>query len=126
MDEGSARELQAVPVSRSDRYSQYSSGSLPSMARMFAREHAEHRNSTPRRSTLIVQAAGMPPSGQEAMAPQREHVRLIVFVLLDGFAAWAAGLDAVVGGARWVRRGRLASPRFTGPHPVLGPPGAVP
>jgi hypothetical protein len=48
----------------------------------------------------------MPPSGQDCVVPHREQVRL----LIGDFAR--LGREA-----RRAGRGRLASPRFTGPHP---------
>jgi hypothetical protein len=57
------------------RYSQYSSGSLPSIARMFTRLQSTHKNTVRPASKLTVQPSGTPPGAQGRVRPQREQIR---------------------------------------------------
>ena len=59
------------------RYCQYSSESLPSMARMFTRAQSTQSHVTRPASTANDHPTGIPSSGASATAPQNEHVRVI-------------------------------------------------
>ena len=56
-------------------YSQYSSGSFPSIARMFARLQSTQRNWVRPASKLTVQPSGTPPGAHGRLVPQREQIR---------------------------------------------------
>jgi hypothetical protein len=56
-------------------YSQYSSGNLPSIARMFARLQSTHRNWVRPASNVTVHPSGTPPGAQGELRPQREQIR---------------------------------------------------
>ena len=88
-------------------YSQYSSGSFPSMARMFARAQSSHMYSVPRRSNPTVHPAGIPAGAQGLVRPHLEHVRDV------GAAARANGAR----GAREDRR--FAEVGLAGTAPIL-------
>ena len=72
---------------RACRYCQYSSESLPSMARMLTRAQSTQSQVTlplasgagraRTRSTANDHPTGIPSSGASATAPQNEHVRVI-------------------------------------------------
>ena len=61
--------------SRSFIYSQNSSGSLPSIARMFARLQSTQMKAVRPASKLTAQPAGIPPGAQGRVRPQREQIR---------------------------------------------------
>ena len=57
-------------------YSQYSSGSLASMARMFVRVHSPQWYSTPRSPNPNDHPSGRPLSAASEVVPHRQHTRV--------------------------------------------------